>query len=151
MLVYIYSERSIFLFTNLNHDRIYFVNSNNDFNPYPAEKLLTSAINIEPGQPVHLCSLTRLCTISWPTSDLHLYTRKLIMDSQKISPLQKFSRVKVKLNHPSTWFIHSLWFVEITAQCCHHSTCTRPKFYKLYRFLYCLLPYYIFTLHYKKS
>ena len=35
---------------------------------YPAAIELISATNLEPGQPTHPCSLTRLYTVGFPTS-----------------------------------------------------------------------------------
>ena len=36
---------------------------------------------IDPGQPAHQCSLTRLYTVGWPTSSTHLDITKMKMDN----------------------------------------------------------------------
>ena len=46
-------------------------------------KWIVFATRIERGQPAHLCSLTRLYTIGWPTLSSHLNIPKMIMDSSK--------------------------------------------------------------------
>ena len=54
------------------------------FNPYPAElKVKVIAISIEPGQPVHPCSLTMLYIVGWLPSYSHLDIPKMIGDSSK--------------------------------------------------------------------
>ena len=78
------------------------------YNTYPAgtESDLTFAINIEPGQPTHLCSLTRLYTACWPSSSCHLDVPKYDNGQfwkwkvDKYS-FKKFSRLRVKL--PFKW------------------------------------------------
>ena len=71
-------------------------------NPYPAGTFATS---IEPGQPEHLCSMTRLYTVGCPTSSMYLDTPKIdnglfkkMKDGLWISPLIKFSRLRVRIN-----------------------------------------------------
>ena len=63
-------------------------------------KWLDFATSLEPGQPAHLCSLTRLYTAGWPTSGFHLDIPKMIMDSSQnrrhIIPFKKFSRLRVQ-------------------------------------------------------
>ena len=66
----------------------------NILSPYLAgtQKSLPFATSIEPVQPVHPCSLTRLYTAGWPNT-------KLIMDSSKngnwASQFKKFSRQRL--------------------------------------------------------
>ena len=63
-------------------------------------KVISFANCIEPGQPSHPCSLTKLYTVGWPTSHIvSLISLKVIMDSSKkrrwIIPFKKFSRLSV--------------------------------------------------------
>ena len=63
------------------------------------QKWLVFATSIDPGQPAHLCSPTRLYTVGWPTSSYHLDIPKMIMDNTKngrwINPFKKFGRLRV--------------------------------------------------------
>ena len=70
------------------------------------------ATSIEPVQPAHLCSLTKLYTVGWPTSGLHLdILKKLIKNSSKngkwIIPFENFSRLRVN----RLWANH-FWLID---------------------------------------
>ena len=53
--------------------KVKFFKGNLLFNPYLAEtEWLAFDTSIEPGQPIHPCSLTRFYAAGWPTSSSHL-------------------------------------------------------------------------------
>ena len=96
-------------------------------NPYPVNtnKWLAFATSIEPGLPAHLCSLTRLCTVGWPTLSFLLDIHKMIMDSAKngrwIILFKKFGMIRVKtLRYGQAVPNTSLW----TRSTCRHKSFT---------------------------
>ena len=69
-----------------------------------------SLTSVEPGQPAHLSSLTRLYTVGWLTSISHIDIPKMILECSKkgrlIIPFKEFSKLRVNFEcHCSSWWL----------------------------------------------